>query len=282
MNLLTFDIEPWFLSYDPQYVPLGQWSSLPARIEEIIPALLQFLDQQQTKGTFYIMGWVAERFPEAVHAIAKAGHEIGYHSYYHTPPENQSQKAFEEDLENGLHLLASITGTAVTHYRAPRFSLGFHTGWVIPILLKHGITTSSSVMGGRRQADRQIPHTPFIFDYQGHQLVEFPLNRQNTMGFQWVYTGSGYLRLLPMTILQHLYAKNTYNMAYFHPRDFDTNAARTPLLPWYRNLMSNLGNNTTIPKLTQLIQHHHFQTIGQAASEISIHQLPILKTKDNR
>jgi peptidoglycan-N-acetylglucosamine deacetylase len=281
MNLLTFDIEPWFLNYDPQYIPLEKWPSLPARIEETLPEILRFLDQQHIQGTFYIMGWIAEQFPETVRAIAQAGHEIGYHSYYHISPENQSQKAFEEDLVKGLNLLASITGTAATHYRAPRFSLGFHTGWTIPILLKHGITISSSVMGGRRQGERQIPQSPFIFDYQGHQLLEFPLNRQNTMDIHWVYTGSGYLRLMPLALLQRLYTKNTYNMAYFHPRDFDTNAPRTPLLPWYRNLMSNIGNSTTIPKLTQLIQHHHFQTIGQAASELSIHNLPTLKiTKD--
>lgn len=280
MHLLTLDIEEWFMSYDSSQIPVERWDLLPGRMPDNISDILALFGEKQLKATFYIMGWIAERYPEAVKAIARAGQEIGYHSYYHQLPENQSPEAFEDDLVRGLDLLKSITGKAVTHYRAPRFSLGFHTGWVIPILLKHGITTSSSVMGGRRQREGQIPQTPFIFEYHGHRLLEFPLNRQNTLGFHWVYTGSGYLRLLPMSIIQHLYAKNTYNMAYFHPRDFDTHVPKTKLLPFYRNIMSNLGNATTIPKLTQLIQHHHFQTIGQAAGELPIHELPILKTKD--
>ena len=267
------------MSYDSSQIPVSQWDSLPGRIPVNIADILTFLEAHRLTATFYIMGWVAARYPETVRSIAAAGHEIGYHSYYHQLPENQTPEAFEADLERGLSLLRNITGQSVTHYRAPRFSLGFHTGWVIPILLKHGITTSSSVMGGRKQGNNQIPQTPFIFEHDGHHLLEFPLNRQNTLGLHWVYTGSGYLRLLPIKILQHLYSTNTYNMAYFHPRDFDPHVPKTNLLPFYRNLMSNLGNTTTIPKLTQLLKHHPFQTIGHATQTLNPKTLKSLKTK---
>ncbi len=265
MNILTFDVEEWFMSYDNSQIPVDQWVGLPGRMAQDIVNILKFLNDQNVLATFFIMGWVAEHYPETVRAIAQAGHEIGYHSYYHQLPENQGPEAFEEDLVKGLALLASLTGKPVTLYRAPRFSLGFHTGWIIPILLKHGITVSSSTMGGRRQGNRQLPQTPFIFDFQGHQLPEYPLNRCRTLGLQWVYTGSGYLRLLPAGLLRHLYKRNSYNMAYFHPRDFDLRVPSTPLLPFYRNIMSNLGNTTTIPKLTQLLGLYLFQSLGEAA-----------------
>lgn len=272
MNILTFDVEEWFMSYDNSQIPVEQWGELPGRMVQDIVNILEFLKVQNVRATFFIMGWVAEHYPETVRAIAQGGHEIGYHSYYHNLPENQGPETFEADLVKGLTLLQAITGKAVTLYRAPRFSLGFHTGWTIPILLKHGITLSSSTMGGLKQGDRQIPQTPFVFDYRGQQLPEYPLNRCRTLGMHWVYTGSGYLRLLPLGLLKHLYARNSYNMAYFHPRDFDRDVPSTPLLPFYRNIMSKLGNSTTIPKLTELMSRHKFQCIG----EVAIKDLPIV------
>jgi hypothetical protein len=91
-----------------------------------------------------------------------------------------------------------------------------------------------------------------------------PLNRQQTLGYRWVYTGSGYFRIMPYWLIQKLYAASNYNMAYFHPRDFDPEVPKTKLLPFYRNIMSNLGNTTTIPKLQKLTHQCNFLPVYKA------------------
>lgn len=264
VNILSFDIEEWFMSYDSSQIPVEHWKTLSPRIEQNIHDILRFLSENKLKATFYIMGWIAENHPDIVKDIANGQHEIGYHSYYHKLPLNQGPKAFEEDLKKGLDLLQNISRQKVIQYRAPRFSLGCETYWAIPILNKHGIQLSSSVMSGSKCNNKIIPDLPFIYRHDGISLPEMPLNRLQTLGYSWVYTGSGYFRIMPYWLIQKLYAASKYNMAYFHPRDFDPQVPKTKLLPFYRNIMSNLGNTSTIPKLQKLIQQYNFLPVQKA------------------
>jgi peptidoglycan-N-acetylglucosamine deacetylase len=278
MHLLSFDIEDWYMSYTSSQLPVAKWPVMPSRIAHNLDIILGFLEEKHQIATFYIMGWVAENNPETVKKIAAAGHEIGYHSYYHELPVHQGPEAFEADLVKGLAVLEHIIGRKVTQYRAPRFSFDRHTAWAIPILLRHGITLSSSMMSGRPLGTATSPQSPFIWVHEGQQILEMPLNRATTLGVPWVYTGSGFFRIFPYPLIKMMYAANAYNMAYFHPRDFDPDVPATNLLPFYRNIMSRLGNSTTIPKLSKLMQHHTFVSVGQAASELNTTKLRHIHT----
>ncbi len=268
MNILTFDIEDWYMSYDGSQIDHSLWPMLESRIEENLNDILSFLKSMNTPGTFYIMGWIAEQYPETVKKIAQDGHEIGYHSRFHEQPAKQGNWLFIKDLEYGLEILEKITSKKVTHYRAPRCSLNHHSAWIIPILTHHGITVSSSTLSGRKLLRGTIPDHPVIFDYNGSSMLEFPLNRASFFSFNYVFTGSGYFRIMPQWLIKTLYARHPYNMAYFHPRDFDPAVPATPLLPFYRNIMSRLGNKTTKTKLSALIKQQPFITVGQAAEEL--------------
>lgn len=274
MNLLSFDIEDWYMSYTSSQLPVEKWPKMESRIAHNLDIILGFLEEQHQKATFYIMGWVAENKPEAIMKIAAGGHEIGYHSYYHELPVVQGPEAFEADLVKGLAILERIVGQKITQYRAPRFSFDQQTAWVIPILLRHGITISSSMMSGRPLSKAKSPQSPFIWVYKGQHILEMPLNRANTAGIPWVYTGSGFFRAFPLSLIKKMYAANAYNMAYFHPRDFDPDVPTTKLLPFYRNLMSRLGNSSTIPKLSQLMQQCNFMPVGLAATQLNLQKLP--------
>jgi len=256
------------MSYDGSQIDHRLWSTLESRIETNLNDILAFLRNNKTLATFYIMGWIAEKFPEIVKKIAQDDHEIGYHSWFHEQPIKQGHQKFTKDLKDGLEILEQITLKKVTHYRMPRFSLNHHTSWVIPILSEHGIRVSSSTLSGRKLSSGTIPDHPVMFDYQGHSMPEFPLNRASMFGLNHVYTGSGYFRIMPLKLIQKLYSRHTYNMAYFHPRDFDPAVPTTPLLPFYRNIMSHLGNKTTKPKLSTLIKQQSFITVGQAAEQL--------------
>jgi peptidoglycan-N-acetylglucosamine deacetylase len=278
MNILSFDIEDWYMSYDSSQIATSLWESLPGRIDKNLSDILDFLDSHNTRATFYIMGWVAERYPLVVKDIHTRGHEIGYHSYYHDLPVKQGPALFEKDLTLGLALLEDLTGEKVVHYRAPRFSLCHRTNWSLPILVSQGIEVSSSVKSIRRFGSEKVPVHPFYFSYQGVSLLEMPLNQASCAGFNWVFTGSGYFRIMPFWLISKLYHSYDYNMAYFHPRDFDTAVPKTDLLPFYRNIMSRLGNHTTAKKLSLLIHEIDFMTVGKAAATVkeAPEALPVL------
>lgn len=279
VNILSFDIESWFLSYESSQIDISQWSQMESRIENNLDIILRFLSTNNTNGTFYVLGWIVEQYPEVIKRIADEGHEIGYHSYYHQLPEMQGPLEFEKDLAKGLELLQKITGKKIVQYRAPRFSFNQNNGWCIPILLKHGITISSSSKSLRKIGSEKIPQTPFYFEYKAKKILELPLNQVSSVGLKWVYTGSGYFRVLPFRLIDHLYKKHEYNMAYFHPRDFDTAVPMTSKLPFYRNIMGRLGNSTTIPKLSNLMASQKFIPVGEAAGYYleKSEELPIIK-----
>ena len=278
LNILSFDVEEWFMSYDASQIAVERWPELPGRIRENLYDIISFLVLTNQKATFYIMGWVAEHYPEVVKMIADHGHEIGYHSYFHELPLKQGPQLFEEDLKRGLGLLQDITSEKVRLYRAPRFSMDCATAWAIPILLRHGIELSSSVMSGSECAKQRLPPFPFLFEYKGLFLPEMPLNRARTFGLYWVYTGSGYFRIMPYQLIKKMYDSHAYNMAYFHPRDFDNQVPKTKLLPFYRNIMSNLGNTSTIPKLKKLMSTNTFLPVEAAYKQFKTnHDLPVIK-----
>ncbi len=277
INILSIDLEDWFLSYDSSQISYDKWPLLESRVEQNTRAILDLLKQHNQKATFFILGWIAERHQELIKEISEAGHEIGYHSYHHAMPVNQGVVAFEDDLVKGLSLLRKITGKPVGLYRAPMFSLCNASAWTIPILLKHGITISSSYKSHHRFNDHRIPSTPFNFEHEGRQLMELPLNRMKFPLLNLVYTGSGYFRMLPMWLIKFLFDRNAYNMTYFHPRDFDENVPFTNLLPVYRNWMNRIGNSTTSIKLEELLKMFTFLTLSEAAGRLKNSDLPVVK-----
>lgn len=277
LNILSLDLEDWYLSYDSSQIHPDKWASLESRVERNTTIFLDFLDQRKQKATFFILGYIAEKHPDLIKRISAAGHEIGYHSYFHALPVKQGAKTFEEDLVSGLGLLEDITEKKIQCYRAPMFSLCKDSAWTIPILLKHGITISSSYKAFTPFNHHSIPHLPFLFEHNGQFLIEFPLNRQKMMGLKIIYSGSGYFRLLPLWIIKYLFGHHSYNMTYFHPRDFDNNVPSTSLLPSYRNVMSRYGNAGTLTKLQSTLERFPFMSICEASERLDKNSLQIVK-----
>jgi polysaccharide deacetylase family protein (PEP-CTERM system associated) len=268
MNILTFDIEDWFHINDSTWVPIAKWEGLVNRVVPNTENILELLARHNQKATFFILGWIAESYPGLIKKIHEAGHEIGYHSYYHMLPIMQDENLFEEDLIKGLDLLQQAIGEKIKYYRAPNLSLTNHTRWLLPLLVKHGISVSSSSKSYSLLNGKSVPGKPFIIDTEYGQLLEFPLNRLNIAGFHWVYTGSGYFRILPYGIIKHLFNSNSYNMAYFHPNDLDAQTPTDRRLPFYRNTMNTIGTRNALQKLDKLMHKQLFMSLGDAAEVI--------------
>ena len=270
MNILTFDIEEWFLSRDDDRIPKERWGAFGNRVEKGTRSILELLEKHNQKATFFILGWVAEKYPGLIGEIDKAGHEIGYHSYYHKHIKNQiKSNIFENDLENGLSLMENITGKKVVSYRAPYFSFNGHAKMVVEILIKHGIKVDSSVKAFSGDKNYFGNNAPFVFDSDGAQLLELPLNRINWPFIKPVFSGSGYFRLTPLKVLRYLFANNSYEMAYFHPRDFDDSLPFSNQLSFSRNVLNRIGNVQTARKLDVILSDYKFITVSKASKILS-------------
>jgi len=279
INILSFDIEEWFMLEDTRVFPAGEWTSFAPRLQNNTLRVLEVLDGQQTKGVFYFLGWVAEHYPELVKEVHAAGHEIGYHTYYHHNVDMFTPEAFESDLARGLDLLTRITGSRPTLFRAPNFSLHSGNLWAIPILLRNGITVSSSLRDLSGPSGITYPSTPFRWEYRDQHLWEFPLASGKIGPLRLHYAGSGYFRLLPDCIIEHLTEKSSYNLFYFHPRDFDPNPPLSPKLSPLRNLKNSFRTRSAISRLQQLIVRHKFITMRQALELLNTQGLHFSKLK---
>lgn len=276
LHFLSIDIEEWFLSYDSSQISRAQWPDIESRVEVGTQAFLDLLKTHNTRATFFILGWIAERHPALVQRIAQEGHEIGYHSWDHVLPVNQGPDAFEADLVKGLDILEKLTGKRPVLYRAPMFSLCHESRWAIPLLIKQGIQVSSSYKAHQRINGHRVPPHPFRFEHNGSSLIELPLPRFNFPGLNLVFSGSGYYRLLPESVSRALFLRSPYTMAYFHPRDFDPAVPSTPLLPAYRNWMNRMGNHRTAGRLGRLLTRLPMQPLGIASQLLHDAPLPLI------
>lgn len=261
LNILTFDIEDWYLSYHSSQIPLDKWPELESRTHRNTVRILDILSELGIRATFFILGYEAEKNPQLIKLIASAGHEIGFHSYYHVPPEYQQPAVFEKELREGLRLLNQLTNREVKFYRAPVFSLNARSLYILDILLRNGIQVSSSAVAGCRIGQKHVPAMPFAWS---GGLIEFPLPVLSRNYLRLPYSGGGYFRSLPFRLTQGIARQRSYNMWYFHPRDFDENVPTTPLLPWYRNSMTRLGTGKSIEKFRKLLKRFRFISLGEA------------------
>jgi len=265
LNILTFDIEDWYLSYHSSQIPIPEWNKLESRTEKNTEIIIEFLQEHQLKATFFFLGYEVTKNPNLLKKVYKSGHEIGFHSFWHMPPEFQNKKKFENEIKYGLQTMADIIGEQIKFYRAPSFSLNEKCLWILEILASCGIKVSSSSISGIKIKNKIVPAYPFLWS---NNIIEFPLQKHRILAFNFKYSGSGYLRILPEFVINKILRKNEYNLFYFHPRDFDIGIPTTSLLPWYRNRMNRLGNSSTRVKLQNLIKEFHFISLGEACSKI--------------
>ena len=146
LNAMSVDIEDWFqVGAFETVIGRADWDKLEQRVERNTHAVLALFDEAGIKATFFILGWVAERYPALMQQIVAAGHEIANHGYDHARVFNLSPDQFRADLDRSHKLLEDSSGQKVTGYRAPSFSIDQRTPWAHEILAEKGYAYSSSV-----------------------------------------------------------------------------------------------------------------------------------------
>ncbi len=205
VNVFSVDVEEYF--HDETFrelVTQDQWEGLQQRVEPSTRLLQRMLESFDVRGTFFVLGWVAERHPQLVKDIHHGGHEVAIHGYDHRPVFVLDRDGFREDIRRAKGIVEDLIGEPVLGYRAPTFSIIDETRWALEILVEEGIRYDSSVFPivhdryGIPNADR-FPYTEMIGN---RELIEFPMSTVRLGGRNLPFAGGGYTRLLPMRFVR--------------------------------------------------------------------------------
>jgi polysaccharide deacetylase family protein (PEP-CTERM system associated) len=201
LNAFTIDVEDYFqVAALAPAISRESWPTREYRVEKNTERLLALLARRGIRGTFFVLGWVAERSPELIRRIAAAGHEIACHGFSHELVYRQSQSVFREETTRSKKYLEDLLGVAVTGYRAASFSITRDSLWALDVLIDLGFQYDSSVFPIRH--DRYgipgaAPEPGVLLAPSKRALVEFPMSAASFMGVQVPVSGGGYFRILP-------------------------------------------------------------------------------------
>lgn len=200
LNVMTVDVEDYFhVSAFAGCVPRSQWDSLESRVCRNTQRLLDLFEKVGTRGTFFVLGWVAERFPELVKRIQGDGHELASHSYDHGLLYDTTPEGFSRDLRRARAAIEDASGVRVDGYRAPSYSITRRSLWALDVLVEEGYRYDSSIYPIRH--DRYgIPDWPrHIHQVRrpGGSIWELPGSTVSRLGTNLPIGGGGYFRLLP-------------------------------------------------------------------------------------
>lgn len=275
LNALTIDVEDYFHpnAMDDAVSPL-EWDRLPHRVERNTLRMLDLLDEHAVKATFFVLGWVAERWPRLVDEIAARGHEVASHGYAHRLVYRQEPRQFRADVARGKAVLEDRLGVPVTGFRAASYSVTESTLWALDVLVEEGFRWDSSIFPIRHDI-YGIPgfsRVPVTMRRAGGDIVEVPASTVRFAGRNWPVAGGGYFRFLPYAVtrsaVRHLNRREGMPaIVYLHPWELDLEQPRLAAgararLRQYTNLAG------TEPRLRRLLREFAFGPLREAVPAV--------------
>ncbi len=230
---MTVDVEDYFQvsAFEP-YINRDDWDRIDCRVECNTQRILDLFDSHQVKATFFMLGWVAERYPALVTRIVASGHELASHGYEHIRVTEQQPDQFREDVKRTKALLEDMGGVPVRGYRAASYSIGIKNLWALEVLQEAGYDYSSSIYPIRHDlyGMPQAPRFPFYPNGDGG-LLEVPVTTFTLANRRFPCGGGGYFRLFPYPLyrwaMQRVNRKDDRpGVFYFHPWEIDPGQPR--------------------------------------------------------
>lgn len=262
-HALSVDVEDWFqVGAFEKVIDKADWDGLERRVERNTDAVLALFDESGVKGTFFTLGWVAQRHPALIRRIVDAGHELASHGWDHQRVFTMDAETFRADLARARKTLEDAGGVRVTGYRAPSFSIDKRTPWAHEILAEEGYTYSSSV-------------APLTHDHYGwpeapryafkpladSDLIEVPVTVADLAGKR-VATGGGFFRLLPSQLMhfavRQVSGEGHPAVFYFHPWEIDPAQPRVANAPLRSKIRHYSRLGAMAGKLRGLIGAHQW------------------------
>lgn len=265
INAMSVDVEDYFqVSAFDRVVSRDDWDRMESRVDRNTRRLLDLFDEFDVRATFFILGWVADRHGRLVRDIQARGHEVASHGHGHRLVYDQTPELFREDIRRAKATLEQVSGTRVTGYRAPSYSITARSLWAIDILVEEGYEYDSSIFPVRhdRYGMPDAPRHAHVLTTRSGPLVELPPATARIGGANLPVAGGGYFRLLPYQWTRWgLRRINTLEQQpavfYLHPWELDADQPRLPAtglsrFRHYRHL------DRTEPRLRRLLADFRF------------------------
>lgn len=265
-HAMSIDLEDWFQYLGvPSLEDPQTWDARPSLVQQETEKILLDLAAAGTTATFFVLGWIARKYPTLVRQIANEGHEIACHGHWHRRVYTLDSRSFSEELTLALSAIEDITGRAVRGFRAPSFSIIPGAEWAFDVLLDHGITYDASLFPAiRDDGGYPCPTKPFsMISPSGRSIAELPMSTMKVGSARIAFSGGGYLRLAPLWMIRRGFAQFENRgdpvVVYIHPRDFAVDCPRVPMPPLKR-FKSYYGLGSTRSKFRALLDQYHFTT----------------------
>jgi len=276
-NVLTIDVEDYFhVAALSKSIKQEDWDTISPRVTNNIIRLLDMFDEKNVKSTFFVLGWVAERFPELIREIDCRGHEIASHGYSHQLVYTQTPAIFASETRDSKNLLEDIIGKPVQGYRAASYSITRKSLWALDILAELGFKYDSSIFPvvHDNYGIKGSPEFPHVLETPNKStLVEYPLSTYRFMGQAIPVAGGGYFRLYPYWLSRFFYRQINQQAApfvfYLHPWEIDPDQPRVKvsLLSRFRHY-NNLDKG--YPRISRLLTDFNFTTMHGKLDELGL------------
>jgi polysaccharide deacetylase family protein (PEP-CTERM system associated) len=269
VNAMTVDVEDYFhVSAFDNVVSRAGWDALDSRVARNTDRLLDVFERAGVRSTFFVLGWVADRFPALVRRIAEQGHEIASHGYNHQLLYMLTPNQFREDVRTAKTAIENASGRRVLGYRAPSYSIIESSMWAIDVLIEEGHVYDSSIfpIHHDRYGIPSSPRHPYVLKRAAGSLLEVPGSTVRLGGVNWPIAGGGYFRQLPYAWTK--WGIDRVNrlerepvVFYTHPWEIDPDQPRmrvgaTTRVRHYRGLERTSG------RLQRLLQDFRFGAIS--------------------
>jgi len=261
MNLFTIDFEDWYHVFHNGAPPFDQWDNQDSILEESTDTILDLLSQYQAIATFFVLGWIAEKYPQLIGKIASHGHEIASHGYAHSQIDDLSPKEFQDDLNRAAEKIYRACGKYPKGFRAPGFSITEKTSWALDILQKEGYLYDSSLFSNKLKYFDVVEGCPVRLM---NGLIELPIENQNLISKNIL--GGLMMRVTPNSLLQKVITGNSRkgipSILVIHPRELGVQLPKLKLKA-IDHIKTYYGLENSRSKLKFLLQHNKWNSVEQ-------------------
>jgi len=264
-HFFTVDVEEYFqvVALAP-YAPMSTWETFESRVEASVDQLLELMARHGATGTFFTVGWVAERHPEMMRRIVALGHEVASHTYDHVRITHQTPEAFRESVRTTKRIIEDITGSEVIGFRAPSFSIIPGYEWALDVLIEEGHRYDSSLFPVRRRGYGYPGggRDPYWIERPAGRIAEFPPATLRVLGATLPAAGGAYFRLLPPGLvhaaLRQAERRGEPGTFYIHPWEWDPGQPRLDV-PALTRVRHYGGQDGTFRRVDSLLGRFAFQ-----------------------
>ena len=269
LNLLTVDLEEWFVVEAlTSRMEHDRWDDLPSTVEMNVRRLLNLFRRKQVRATWFVLGWVAERYPQLVQDVQSEGHEVACHSFYHRRIDTMQPEEFRADTQRAMRAIQAAIGRRPVGYRAPSWSINNKIPWAFSILAELGFEYDSSIFPIKHDiyGMPEGPREMFRMEFDnGLFLYEIPASTWRLFGKNLPIAGGGYLRHCPYwysrRVIRKLNRAGRPAVVYIHPWEIDPEPPRVEGLSLLQRLRAYGSTDILAVKLEHLLDDFRFTTV---------------------